>query len=49
MVLVRAWHGSMPAVDFNILTSSPEEFIKQLHADIEVFTKVARAAGLRVD
>jgi len=37
------------SVDFNILTSSPEEFHKQLHADIEVFTKVARAAGLRVD
>jgi tripartite-type tricarboxylate transporter receptor subunit TctC len=34
-------------VDFNILTSTPEEFDRMLHADIDTFTRVAKEAGLR--
>ncbi len=34
-------------VDFNILTSTPEEYDKMLRADIETFTRVAKEAGLR--
>ena len=34
-------------VDFNILTSMPEEFDKMLRADIAAFTRVAKEAGLR--
>jgi tripartite-type tricarboxylate transporter receptor subunit TctC len=34
------------AVDFHVLTSTPEEFDKMLRADIEIFAKVAKAAGL---
>ena len=34
-------------VDFNILTSTPEEFDKMLRADIAAFTRVAKEAGLR--
>ncbi|MEQ1775348.1 MAG: tripartite tricarboxylate transporter substrate binding protein [Burkholderiales bacterium] len=34
-------------VDFNILTSTPEEYDKMLRADIATFTRVAKEAGLR--
>jgi len=34
------------AVDFNIVTSTPEEFDRSLRADIELFSRVAKAAGL---
>jgi tripartite-type tricarboxylate transporter receptor subunit TctC len=34
-------------VDFNVLTSTPEEYTKQLHNDITTFTRVAKEAGLR--
>ena len=34
------------AVDFNVVTSTPEAFDRMLRADIEVFSKVAKAAGL---
>lgn len=33
-------------IDFNIVTSTPEEYDKSLRADIQVFARVARAAGL---
>ena len=36
------------SVDFNILTSTPEEYDKQLRADIATFMRVAKEAGLRV-
>ncbi len=36
------------SVDFNILTSTPEEYDKSLRADIATFTRVAKDAGLRV-
>ena len=35
-------------VDFNILTSTPEDYDKSLRADIATFTRVAKEAGLRV-
>jgi hypothetical protein len=35
------------SVDFNILTSTPEEYDKMLRADIATFTRVAKEAGLR--
>ncbi len=34
-------------VDFNILTSTPEEYDKMLRADIATFTRIAKEAGLR--
>jgi len=34
-------------VDFNILTSTPEEYDKMLRSDIATFTRVAKEAGLR--
>ena len=34
-------------VDFNILTSTPEEYDKMLISDIATFTRVAKEAGLR--
>ena len=34
-------------VDFNILTSTPEEYEKTLRADIATVTRVAKEAGLR--
>jgi hypothetical protein len=34
-------------VDFNILTSTPEEYEKMLRADISTFTRVAKETGLR--
>jgi hypothetical protein len=34
-------------VDFNILTSTPEEYDKSLRSDIATFTRVAKEAGLR--
>jgi tripartite-type tricarboxylate transporter receptor subunit TctC len=34
-------------VDFNILTSTPEEFDKMLRADIAAFTRIAKESGLR--
>lgn len=36
------------SVDFHILTSTPEEFTQSLRSDIEIFTRVAKEAGLRV-
>ena len=35
-------------VDFNIFTSTPEEYDRMLQADIATFTRVAKEAGLRV-
>ena len=35
-------------VDFNILTSTPEEYDRMLRADIVTFTRIAKEAGLRV-
>ena len=34
------------AVDFNVVTSTPEAFDRTLRSDIEVFSRVAKAAGL---
>jgi hypothetical protein len=34
------------AVDFNVVTSTPEAFDRMLRSDIEVFSKVAKAGGL---
>jgi tripartite-type tricarboxylate transporter receptor subunit TctC len=34
------------AVDFHVVTSTPEAFDKALRSDIQVFSKVAKAAGL---
>ena len=34
------------AVDFTVVTSTPEAFDRMLRSDIEVFAKVAKAAGL---
>jgi tripartite-type tricarboxylate transporter receptor subunit TctC len=36
----------LQSIDFNIVTSTPEAFTQSLHADIALFTKVAKAAGL---
>jgi tripartite-type tricarboxylate transporter receptor subunit TctC len=36
----------LQGIDFNIVTSTPEAFTKSLHADIQLFGKVAKAAGL---
>jgi tripartite-type tricarboxylate transporter receptor subunit TctC len=36
----------LQAVDFNVVTSTPEDFDKALRADMDTFTRVARAAGL---
>jgi len=36
----------LQAVDFNVLTSTPEQFDRSLRSDIEVFSKVAKSAGL---
>jgi tripartite-type tricarboxylate transporter receptor subunit TctC len=36
----------LQAVDFNVVTSSPEEFERSLRADMDLFSKVAKAAGL---
>jgi len=36
----------LQSVDFNVVTSTPDEFTRSLHADIEVFSRVAKAAGL---
>ena len=33
-------------IDFNIVKSTPEAFTRSLHADIQVFAKVAKSAGL---
>ncbi len=41
-------HDRLTGVDFNIHTSSPEEYDKMLRADIVTFTRVAKEAGLRV-
>lgn len=40
--------GKLFGVDFNILTSTPEQYDKMLRADIATFTRIAREAGLRV-
>ena len=34
------------AVDFNVVTGSPEAFDRMLRSDIEVFARVAKAGGL---
>lgn len=36
----------LQAVDFNVVTSTPEEFDRSLCADMELFSRVAKAAGL---
>lgn len=35
-------------VDFNILTSTPDEYDKMLRADIATFTRIAKEAGFRM-
>jgi hypothetical protein len=35
-------------VDFNILTSTPEDYHQSLLSDITRFTRIAKEAGLRV-
>ena len=37
----------LTGVDFNILTSTPEDYDKSLRSDIATFTRVAKEAGLR--
>jgi tripartite-type tricarboxylate transporter receptor subunit TctC len=37
----------LESYDFQIVTSTPEELDKLLRADIEVFTRIAKEAGLR--
>jgi tripartite-type tricarboxylate transporter receptor subunit TctC len=36
----------LQSVDFNVVRSTPEEFDQALRADMEVFSRVAKAAGL---
>jgi tripartite-type tricarboxylate transporter receptor subunit TctC len=38
--------GRFEAIDFHVLTSTPEEFDRALRSDFEVFSRIARAAGL---
>jgi tripartite-type tricarboxylate transporter receptor subunit TctC len=40
-------HDRLTGVDFNILTSTPEDYDKSLRSDIATFTRVAKEAGLR--